>query len=363
MFDWIPLSLAIAALALNLLLLSRHFTDSAAGLAGCGGGDCGEVLASRWAYVFRIPVTVLGAGAYLALVFTFRGSLSRWHVPLLGCIFGGTCWFLFVQAAILDRYCPWCLAAHGLALSMCAFAAIRLLRRREPAMTLRSAGAWAVAALLGMGLAQVYGPEPVTHRLGDVVSKPATEKKGSAERDLSELPLLGSPSATHVMVEYFDYQCAACRVLAGHLSALMLRHPEAIAVRLAPVPMDRLCNSSVPAVANKEGSCEIARAALAVWNHAPDRFAEFHRDLLADPSPDAARRAAGLLLGQEPAAEALAERRVIEVVRANIANWRDLSRQNPKLPKLLVRPGRILHGLPSSEESFIEVMEQELGLR
>jgi len=370
-FDWIVLILAMAGLAINLLLLSRHFPGSGAGIAGCGGGDCEEVLASRWAYVFRLPVTIFGTLAYTALILSLRRRFETWQLPALGLITGGACWFLFVQSVLLDRYCPWCLAAHSLAISLCAFGLLRMLLRRENLGSFARLGAWALSGLFAIGLAQIYGPEPVTHRIDDQpvgAGDAAAASQGSAQdgdaavRDLTQLPLLGPPSATHVMVEYFDYQCAACRTMADHLAALMARHPDTLAVRLAPVPMDNLCNSHVPPGARRPGSCELAKIALAVWYHTPEHFPAFHRELLAAPTPATARRAAHALMEPDELAERIAERRVMDVIRGNVADWRRFSRHNEKLPKLLVRPGRMLHGLPSGEESFIRVMEEELGL-
>jgi protein-disulfide isomerase len=164
------------------------------------------------------------------------------------------------------------------------------------------------------------------------------------------------------MVEYFDYQCAACRTMAGHLAALIARHPEDLAVRLAPVPMDLGCNPQVPPGAHHRGSCAIAKTALAVWHHAPERFTDFHRKLLADPSPENARRATLEFMAADQLDALTGSGRVYDAIQSNIAGWRKLSLENTKLPKLLVRPGRILHGLPSDAESFIEVMESELGL-
>jgi hypothetical protein len=57
-----------------------------------------------------------------------------------------------------------------------------------------------------------------------------------------------------------------------------------------------------------------------------------------------------------------AGRRVFDGIQNNVATWRKLSLDNPKLPKLLIRPGRMLHGLPPSKEMFMETIERELGL-
>ena len=47
---------------------------------------------------------------------------------------------------------------------------------------------------------------------------------------------------------------------------------------------------------------------------------------------------------------------------SHTAAWAGLSSASDKLPKLLIRDKRILHGLPTGEADFIRVMENELGL-
>jgi uncharacterized membrane protein len=50
------------------------------------------------------------------------------------------------------------------------------------------------------------------------------------------------------------------------------------------------------------------------------------------------------------------------LIKANITDWTALSRDTPKLPKLMISGKRILHGLPSGPTDFIQVMEKELNL-
>ena len=86
-------------------------------------------------------------------------------------------------------------------------------------------------------------------------STTAMNPGGDSDANLSFRPLVGSPGAEHEMVWYFDYQRASCRVMAGHLAALVDQHPAAVAVRLAPVPMEYLCNPHVLGGVQRPGSC------------------------------------------------------------------------------------------------------------
>lgn len=145
----------------------------------------------------------------------------------------------------------------------------------------------------------------------------------------------------------------------GFITELMRRYPDDIAVVLRPVPLDGSCN---PHVAQHPGSCEMTRIALAVWRADPAAFPAFHSTLLSQPEAAVARKLALGLLSGDGLEKELADPWIDEAIRGNIAGWRKLSTPTPKLPKLVVKGSRILHGLPSGEEDFIRVMGGELGL-
>lgn len=102
--DWVFLVLVLAGFALNLYLLFRRVGEG--GTAGCGGGPCEQVLASRWSVVFGVPVTVFGALVYLGLIAAPTSWGRRAALPLLGAVLGSVCWFLFVQAVLIGRFYP-----------------------------------------------------------------------------------------------------------------------------------------------------------------------------------------------------------------------------------------------------------------
>jgi hypothetical protein len=228
-----------------------------------------------------------------------------------------------------------------------------------------------VAPLAGAILIQLFGPVPTTHRIEEapVVSAPVADVHGQgggrkvsfdggAKRyDVEALPRLGPADAKHVLVEYFDYQCPACRTMHGFLESLRARHLRDIAVIVLPVPLERSCNRLLgPKDAEHAGSCELSRAALAVWRAAPGAFEEVHHAMFADPQ-------AGLRIAHEKAAGASQDDPWInEMLKVDAEDWIVFSSSTKQLPKLLVADRRILHGLPSSEADFIRVMEKELGL-
>lgn len=350
--DLVFLSLALAGFALNLWLLARRLADPAASIAGCGGGSCDELLASRWAMIFGAPVTLFGLLVYAGLMFSLTPAGRRLNAPLLGAVAGAAGWFVFVQAVLLGKFCASCLAVHGVGtlLVLLAFLCAGSDRRRLVRRTMF----WSAAVFLGIGLCQVYGPAPETRRI-------VTYDGGRRSFEVAASPRLGPATADRVMVEYFDYQCAACQTMAGHLEALMASHPGRIAVLVMPVPLDGDCNAFLGSADPHPGSCAIARMALAVWRGRPEAFPAFHRALMASPSEAEARRLALGLMPPERLAAALADPWIDRSIRENLAAWRDFSKTTDKLPKLLVRDRRILHGLPSGEADFMRVMKMELG--
>ena len=375
--DFSILVLALAGLAINLLLLGRHLTGSA--IAGCGGGSgCEEVLHSRWAQVLGIPVTGFGGLVYLALLVSLTAKGRRGLVPCLGLIAGAAAWFVFVQAALLGRFCPWCMTAHGIGITLALLGMWRCALEGGTLPVLKTLGGIAAAAALGIGLLQVIGPLPVTHRLGEVhgaAVSPATaiHARGTGRKvafdggrkayDLSVLPCLGRADAKRVMVEYFDYSCAACRTMRGYLDALVAKHPAEIGVVLLPVPLEHSCNHALAAGETEHpGACELARLALACWRTNRERFPEFHDFLLAGASPGAARAKALEFIAPAALDAALRDPWIDQLIQANLTDWVTFSADTRNLPKLLISDKRILHGLPSGEADFIRVMERELGL-
>lgn len=352
--DLCLLSLALAGFAINLFLLVHHLADASAGIAGCGGDSCEAALASRWSSLFGVPVTVFGALVYCALMLSLTPRAKALAAPLLGMIAGAAAWFIFAQFVLLGNICPWCMTAHGIGIAAVFLGALRFRIFKDPSL-------WALASFLAIGLAQIYSPAAPSHRIDDL-PRPRTVSfdGGRTSYDVAALPHLGPENATHVLVEYFDYQCAACQTMAGYLEALAAKHPQAIAVLLMPVPLDGTCNNHLAGKSQHPGSCEIARLALAVHHVKPGAFPAFHRKLIA--RPDTANQLAAELIPPGQLAEALADPSVNEHLQSNISDWHGFSKTNDKLPKLLIRGKRIVHGLPASEADFIRVIEKELGL-
>ena len=371
------LVMALAGLALNVLLFVRHL--SGGGLAGCGGGSsCEELLNSRWSQVLGIPVTGFGGVVYVGVLVALAANNRRLLAAGLGLLAGAAGWFVFVQAVLVGRFCPWCMTAHGIGAAITLLGCWRLAGGGTLRLALATLGLSAAAAVLGISLLQVFGPRPVTHRVDEVAGAAAgpvaeVHARGTGRKvafdggrkvyDVAALPHLGRADAKRVMVEYFDYSCIACQMMRGYLDALMAKHPAEICVVVLPVPLERSCNDVMLVGDNEHpGSCELARLALALWRIRPAAFAALHHGLLDGVMPEAARGKVLELVTQGELDAALRDGWIDELLQANIRDWEVYGAGSRKLPKLLITGKRILHGLPSGEAEFVRVMEHELGL-
>jgi uncharacterized membrane protein len=133
------LAAVITALALVALAASGYLTWASwqqSTIAGCTGGsllDCDEVLTSSWSKWLGIPVSLLGAlnyAAILALVWP-AALIGGWALTVLLALAmaaaGAAVWFVGTQFFILDHYCLYCLVVHACGVLTC-IAAVMLMR-------------------------------------------------------------------------------------------------------------------------------------------------------------------------------------------------------------------------------------------
>lgn len=102
-------------------LTYNHFAGGQ--LACFGGGGCEQVQASRFAFLYGVPIVLLGLGFYLAsfflgLVGLFRMfRLARWAAPVLFVLTLTAGLFSLyltgLQMVVLHTFCSWCLTSAG----------------------------------------------------------------------------------------------------------------------------------------------------------------------------------------------------------------------------------------------------------
>lgn len=370
-------ALVSAGFLLAAALVALALRDGA-GVTGCGAGSgCAEVLASRWSRVFGIPVAIPAAALYAALLVADfrRNEILAW--ACLAALLGSVAWFAGLQLFAIGVLCPWCMTAHALALGVFGTGVARMRRLPDAGGGMVPGAVLGTAAMLALAVAQWLGPRPAAAATVGVEAGPLAGRSvlaagagrlasfagGRMTFNVETLPRLGSVSAKHVLVEYFDYTCAACRTMGGYLDGLIAGDPARYAVIVLPVPLHPGCNPRAPRdSARHEGACEFARLALAVWRADPAAFPALHREWLLRPNltPALAREGARRAVGETALARALSDPWVEGVLQAALQDSAVLSRVNDRMPKVLVRDQRVLHGLPDTARVFARVIEAEL---
>lgn len=131
---WLSLGLAFIGLGVSVYLAWVKLTDN---LAACGPiGDCQSVNSSRYAEIGGIPIAILGALGYLALLAFLAGE--RWYpgqgenlrlgvfgVSLVGTLYSA--YLTYIEVAVLRAVCPYCVVS---AVAMTVILVLGILRLR-----------------------------------------------------------------------------------------------------------------------------------------------------------------------------------------------------------------------------------------
>ena len=105
-----------------------------------GSGDCKTVNASRFSEIYGIPVALVGVGGYTAILAVLllekrndflrkNATMILFGFSLLGFMF--TLYLVYVEAAILKAYCPFCVASQVTMTLMFILSVIRLVREPQ----------------------------------------------------------------------------------------------------------------------------------------------------------------------------------------------------------------------------------------
>ena len=269
--------LGVAALLLCIIMSIHSLSGSA--LVGCGAGSaCDSVLGGRWSKLFGIfPVSGIAAGAYLAFllavgILMFSGDeglkdlASKALLLISGAIIGAAVWFIGLQLIAEGEFCKYCMTAHGLGI-VCAVLTASALMRGTP-----SGRGWMA---VGAGLAALLAALQVL-TVPDSVYQEGRGEEAFPFISASEAPVVGNPNAEYVIDLLYDYQCSHCRTVHEQLPEVIRQFDGRVAFVLCPCPLSPKCNPYVPREETRfEGSCDLARMALAVYELEPDSFNDF----------------------------------------------------------------------------------------
>ncbi len=134
----IAVILALLGLADSIYLTWIKLANATAACAGIG--DCESVNNSPYAEIAGIPIALLGAGAYLAMIVLLviepRATFWRENSPiavfglsLVGVLYSA--YLTYVEIAILQAICPYCVVSAILLVALLGISVVRLLREDE----------------------------------------------------------------------------------------------------------------------------------------------------------------------------------------------------------------------------------------
>lgn len=364
---------SVAAMVL-CIVMSVHSLRGGT-LVGCGtGASCDDLMTGRWSKVFGIfPVSGLAAGVYLAMLFCLacllfskdggiRETASLALRVLAGAILGSAVWFIGLQIFAEGEFCQYCMAAHGLGIL-----ASVLVLCGVPSGGKRGVGAFCsgFSLVLLLAVIQLSSPSGIVYQAGvNEEPLPLIDAPGN--------PLVGSPDAEYMVDLLFDYQCSHCRRIHGLLEDVVGLFGGRVAFVLCPCPLSPKCNPYVPRDETRfEGSCELARLALALYSIDSELFRIFD-SWLFEESGDAgwyprevgeAREYAASLAGDDRLADALASPAPdLAIARAAALFGRTSSDGHGGIPRF-VTADRWLVPEVSDAASLAGMLSSELGIR
>lgn len=185
---------------------------------------------------------------------------------------------------------------------------------------------------------------------------------------LDELPMIGTPQSSHIVLTLYDYACHHCRDLHPRLAEIQKRFSNQVAFLLLPTPLNSNCNPVVKiSLPEHLNSCEYARLALGVWRASPGAFRQFDDWLFAPAKPMSvadARQYAAQLVGREKLEKALTDDWIMGVLRTNgflyKTNYQVFKRST--LPELMIGSVTTFGSIPR-ENDLVDLLSKHLGLQ
>lgn len=105
-----------------------------------GSGDCSTVNSSKYSEIYGIPVALVGVGGYAAILLLHllenrndfmrrNGTLFIFGLSLTGFLF--TLYLVYVEIAILQALCPFCVTSQIVMTLIFIISVVRLVRQPQ----------------------------------------------------------------------------------------------------------------------------------------------------------------------------------------------------------------------------------------
>lgn len=249
-----------ACLSLYLACISLGRTP----LPGCGdASSCQDVLLTRWAFVFGVPVSFAGFVLYSLALLLSGAFVRRQRSPggfeagaAMSVIIAAAVWFTALQIFVLHTICGWCSATHTLAtagvlLLWCGRRQHSATAVKEPragnqlpenrAFRLLCAGA-AVAVVGVLALGAPPAQHAVVHGIGISLAAGAVDAKGVTlfggkyHINPADFPAIGGQAPRgRTAILLSDYTCEFCREYHAALENIAATSQQPIQIVVLPV--------------------------------------------------------------------------------------------------------------------------------
>jgi uncharacterized membrane protein len=353
-----------------------------------------------------------------------RGSWAA-IIALSVIVAGAALWFVGLQVFVIHAFCKFCMTAHACGFTAALLCLIHIPVAQDPMTPMWATGSGkrgvpssGIALLASIGLAGALvlaGGQLLVQKKLNVVkdlrpqagkgAKAAASSAGAKETNylalaaalaaqtpqppsphpvrlaprvlslysnafmlkLDQVPLIGSPDASNLIVYVFDYTCPHCRALHPILLETQQQFSNRLGIVCLPMPISTNCNPLLPArVHSVSNACEYARLGLAVWRAKPAAHRQFD-DWMFDgdrpPPLEEAQAYAALLVGKEKLQAALKdpwlEEQLLVDCHLHSTNWNVGG--SSALPQLVV--GDVISSGPlNSVEHLMILLNRYLGM-
>jgi len=328
---------------------------------GCGAETgCGEVLASKWARLWGMPVSAVAMAVYIILLAALTkvraaspASANRrpwWIVQISAIVIAGAAaWFIALQWLVVDAFCPWCMADHsvGVLIALITFGG-------GPVKVSGRIGAIGLGVVLVAGLAGAQMSDQ-----GKVHHLDPTTPNANVSDPFSGAPCIGSVDAPHTVYIMLDYCCPHCRVTHDFLRQIMESQPDRYRLVLLPMPLNPACNPHTEFDSKRFAhACTLARIALAVWRADRGTFEAFDR-WLYEPElprdPELAKLEAIRVSGAARFAAAQGDPWVDQTLKQYIDAWGALD--TDRVPVVMAGDMPPIVGRADSREALVEALD------
>jgi protein-disulfide isomerase/uncharacterized membrane protein len=230
-------------------------------------GGCETVLASQYAAPFGVPLSLLGAGFYLAILGLWLAAYAirvqaervrlleavRW-ITIVGLTFSAG--LMYLQFGVLRAFCPLCTSS--------ALVMVGLFVAASRAVRTVAAGDWGASAS-GAAMLALFAIFPAV-----ILLVSGLVPRAEVQRiDLSTAHLEGPADAPVQIVVFSDFECPFCRQFAPVLKRIRERYPREVSLAFRHFPVASHARAFPAAVA-----AECAAEQGAFWEYHDRLFAE-----------------------------------------------------------------------------------------